>query len=637
MAHTGKENTTKEASRRRFLRTTGALTSAAIVAGCLGDGDDGDNGEDGNSGNGGDENNNGNDSDGNDGSNGGDDEDETSTTEESVQPRTFRTLSGTLRTLDPIKTTAYDGKTILNQVFDTLTQYENGEINIKNLLATDFQLKNNGKTLVFSLTEEATFPDGDPVTAHDVVYSWERLAGSPNSRRASYLLSDMGVAHETQTETGEDGEENEVYVPGSMEVEAVDDYTLEVTFQSAFHAPLKYFALVPFAVLPEGLVGDVEGYDGEMDYETFAQESPVGSGPFTLENWTSGTELQLSAREDYHGEGPYITGVHYNIADSAEVQYNYSQNKNSDVVSVPISKYDRNKVSIEGTDDRGRSYGTYGELSNGETASYLEVPQVNVFYIGFNQQRTDRPARRAMSYALNRQTIIDQFLKGVGRQAFHVVPPALFPGGAERYDTHAEDYPYGVGVNIDQAREVMADAGYSSDNRYEMTLTVSEGDPEPSIGKLLQSKLRSAHINLEVNTTPNSTLLSQAAAGKLDCYTTNWTGLPLASNFSKIIYPPFTDVSFWKGEQWGGTDAAQRASQAWEKAQENSAPTDSQAEARGEAYVTMEEANWTDVVLLPMYHQIGRYMHYDWVERPRIGARGEINQKLNTIKVHERS
>jgi peptide/nickel transport system substrate-binding protein len=633
MSHDTKESGTRESTRRRFLKTTGVVTTGAAVAGCTGDG--GETETPTSSGGGGDSGDSGD----SDSDTGGDTEEDTETESSTGtgEAKTFRTVSGTLRTLDPIKATAYDGKTVLNQVFETLTQYENGEINIKNLLAEDFSLTDGGKTLVFELREDATFSNGEPVTAADVVYSWERLASSPNSRRATYLLGDLGVAHGTKTVTNDEGEEEEVYKPGTMEVSAPEEYTLEVTLQSAFHAPLKYFALIPFGILPEGLVDDVEGYDGELAYETFAQEQPVGSGPFTLEKWTSGTELVLDARDDYHGEGPHISGVNYKIASSNEVLYTYSINKNSDTVSVPISKYNRNKVSIEGTDDRGRNYGTYGPLSNDETVSYLEVPQTNVYYIGFSQPRTDRPVRRAFSYAMNRQTIIDRFLKGLGRTAFHVVPPALFPGGATAYEKHAQEYPYGTGTNIEKARQVMEEAGYSSDNMYEITLTVSKGGPEPSIGKLLQSKLRSAHVKVDVKETPNSTLLSEAAAGKLDCYTTNWTGLPLASNFSKIIYPPWTHVSYWKGESWKETEAAQTATEAFDRAKAHPKPTEEHRQIRGEAYVTMEEANWTDVVLLPMYHQIDTYLHYDWVDRPRIGARGDINQRLNTVKLGERS
>lgn len=616
------ERTGERTSRRRFLRATGAMATAGAIAGCSGNQTETNSTAT-------EEDTTGTPPDSTDSTDGSEDTG-------GSQGQTFKTVSGTLRTLDPIKATSYDGKTVLNQIFDTLTQYENGEINIKNLLATGFKLRDEGKTLVFDLRDDATFTTGDPVTAHDIVYSWERLAASPNSRRATYLLDDLGVIHETEKRTS-DGEETEVYKPGSLGVSTAGDYTLEVKLQAAFHAPLKYFALIPFAILPEGLVDDIEGSDGRMAYETFAQERPIGSGPFVLQKWKSGTEIRLAARDDYYGEGPHVDGVNYKIGDSAEVLYTYSMNKNSDTVSVPVSKYNRSNVSIEGTDDRGRNYGTYGPLSNGETVNYLEVPQANVYYIGFSQPRTDRPVRRAFSYALDRKTVIDQFLKGLGREAYHVVPPALFPGGAQRYEKHAEEYPYGTGTNIGKARQIMEDAGYSSNDRYEITLTVSKGGPEPSIGKLLQSKLRSAHVDVEVKETPNSTLLSQAAAGKLDCYTTNWTGLPLASNFSKIIYPPWTHVSYWKGESWKDTNAAERATKAFDRAREHSKPTDADKAVRNEAYIEMEEANWTDVVLLPMYHQIETYLHYDWVDRPRVGARGDINQKLNTVKLDKRS
>ena len=193
-----------------------------------------------------------------------------------------------------------------------------------------------------------------------------------------------------------------------------------------------------FAAVPEGIVGDVEGYDGEMSYGEFASENPVGAGPFTLEQWESGTSATVSRFENYHGSSPKIDSVQWQVIEATTAIYNYAMEGNVDVSNVPTSNYSANKVSIERTDDQGREFGTYGPLRNGETANYLGVPTLSVFYLGFRMPQVLRPVRQAVAYALNQETTIDQSFKGRGVPAYHYSTPSVYPGGAQAYEQHAK-------------------------------------------------------------------------------------------------------------------------------------------------------------------------------------------------------
>jgi len=348
---------TDNLSRRRFLQGTGAAATAAALAGCTGGDGDGEDTTESTTAN-----------------NTDDTDDGTTTTQSYDASKTVRSTNSTMDTLDPVKATDTASGTVIQNLFDALTNYPNGQTNVENLLAESLDMSNDQTTLTFSLKQGVTYSNGDEVTAQDAVYSFERLAASDNSRRASFLLDDLGVVHETETET-QDGEETEVYVPGSIDVNATDDYTLEINIKQPFYAATAMLAYSSFSLVPEGIVGDIEGYDGQMDYQEFATANPVGAGPYTLDTWEQSTEVRIASRDDYHGETPKNAGKHYAIFQETNPAYTYATvNVNADGPVVPTNKYDPSLKNIEGTDDRGRPYGTYGPMSENDlTADYYEV------------------------------------------------------------------------------------------------------------------------------------------------------------------------------------------------------------------------------------------------------------------------
>ncbi|WP_115865583.1 ABC transporter substrate-binding protein [Halorussus litoreus] len=617
---------TDNLSRRRFLQATGGAASAVALAGCTGDQDD--------SGN----------------------ETTTESSDGVGQPpegeNILRLINSTMTTIDPIRATDTASGTVIQQVFDALMNYPNGEIQVENQLAAGHEVSDDFTTYTFELKEGATFHNGDEVTADDFVYSWERLAASDKSRRAYFILDSIGVEHEmeTVTKTTKEGEEEEVeqYKPGSMAVEAVDEYTIEINLSSPFHATMEMLAYTSFAVVPEGIVGDIEGYEGKIDHSEFATENPIGAGPFEFESWESNNEAEVSKFDDYHGEAASVDGVHWNIMSDSEAMHTYGTvNQNADMIinnQLPTGHYDPKKVNVEETDDLGRQVGTYGETTSGATMDYTGFATVSAYYMGFNTDAVDKPVRQAAAYAMNQKEAVDSVFKGRGDTSYHFTPPSIYPGGAPAYREHAENkYPYGYDEEqLDQARQVMEDAGYGDDNRASFTFTVYESsDTWPQLGQLLRDKLTSVYIDMEIETAPFSTLTERGRSGNLEAYSLGWAmDWPAPDNFLQLLNPPLTDtskdapISYFN---WSGTDAAEQATQAWETIQNNPAPTEEDQSARGEAYVQMEEANWEDMCLLPTYHQMDERFKYQWVDCPKFGGAQTSRQMYNTVSLNERN
>lgn len=216
-------------SRRTILKTAGGVATVGL-AGCIG-GDSDSSGD----GNGGDNNSgdNGN------ADNGSADNGDTSGT---------NALSLSIpeaSNFDPVQIKGDGSQIVSDHVFSELFTLPQGELDPAAQLVTDYTVSEDGRTYTFTLRDDVTFHNGDQLTAQDFVYSWERLAASENSNEGETILEGgFQIAYDTMTETV-DGEEQEVYEPGSLAVEAVDDQTLEVTLNAPFFDALFWLRTAP--------------------------------------------------------------------------------------------------------------------------------------------------------------------------------------------------------------------------------------------------------------------------------------------------------------------------------------------------------------------------------------------------------
>lgn len=612
-------------TRRRFLTATGGAAAAAALAGCSSQPDGGD------------------DEDGGNGGNNGKRKVQNKVDNPDPNATLKEILSGTITTFDPIAATDTASGVLIQQMFDALTNYPDARKEVENQLAKGYELSDDNTTYTFTL-KDAKFHNGKTVTANDFVYAFERLAASGNSRRSYFLTEKLGIKHQTKT-VMKDGTETEVYVPKSMAVKAVDEKTLEVTLAGPFHAALQMLAYTSFAAVPEGLLGDIEGYNGKMKYDEFASKNPIGAGPFKFKKWGGG-EAEVTRYDGYHGGKASVGGVHFQIIEKDNPRFKYAMNKNADVFGIPTSKYKPDKVLVDDSTktDSGGVFGSYGQVENGSQLNYYRISPVVIRYLGFNMAKVPKPVRQAFAYAANQQQLVDQLFKGRGVKATHITPPNIFPGGKSGYNEHAKKYPYDATAGkLDKAKELMENAGYGKNNKFSLTLTRYQSNTYKKVVQRLRDKLASAHIDVTINPTDFSTMTQQGRQGKLQVYTLGWIAdWPAADNFVQLINPPQTDtskpgpVSYINWTEQNGSEA-KKATDAFKTIQQNKQPTEEAKKAREKAYIEMEEANWEDVGFLPLYHDWAEWFWYDWAELQPFGPMGRSRQMRNNAKVGKRS
>ncbi len=380
--------------RRSFLVAAGTVTTTA-VAGCL-DSDD--------------------------------DESETDGGE-------LQLVSDAIQTMDPIGVVGADRAWLNWQVHEPLFIHKNGLPPAEGLLAEDYDISGDYLTYTFTLKEGVMFHDGSELTAADVIYSWRRLAESENNRgNANNIVGNvMNISHE------EDGDE---VVPDSMEIEAVDKYTIEMRLETPFQNVLSHLASLLFSVIPEGVVGDIDGYDGEMDYDEWATEALYGTGPFKLEEWRDGDTVTLTRFDEYHGSVANIDGISAQIIEDSNARYTVAINEqNADLFTIPQAEFNPGLLDVTTEIDGNRKEGSYGP-ADGETLNYGQMSRPRTQYLIFNTLQVDPAARRAIAYAFDQETATAQATDGLGQPAYFLTPPSAFPDGPENYDRIAEtEYP----------------------------------------------------------------------------------------------------------------------------------------------------------------------------------------------------
>ncbi|QLD86753.1 twin-arginine translocation signal domain-containing protein [Natronomonas halophila] len=425
-------------------------------------------------------------------------------------------INGTMSTIDPIRSDDTASGRVIQQMYENLVNYINGNPEIENQLAESIEVSDDGLTYTFNLKQGVTYHEGGELTAADVKYSIRRLAESSNSVRANFVLDSgfLGVEHETDDEGN--------VVPDSLAVEAVDDYTLEMTLTTPQPAALDILAYDAFGVMPEGTVGDIEGYDGEVTAEEINNSYANGTGPFQFEEWSVGEQAEVTAFGDYHGDGPALDGVRWSIIEDDNAHQTAYVERNLDLFTIPTSFYNPDNVDAE-EDDQGRDVGTYGPLENGDTVNYLGVPTLSVFYVAFNVPQVPKKVRQSVAYVTHHQELIDQVFKGRGAPAFSFTPPGMWPTGPDGYNQWVDNWPYSRNeTDRESATQALNEAGFTADDPFEMTLTTYDSEVFQEFGRLTRDKLDGTGISLELETAPFNTLISRGEEGDLEFYSLGW-------------------------------------------------------------------------------------------------------------------
>ncbi len=384
--------------------------------------------------------------------------------------------------LDPANATDGDSFYVARTILDTLVDYEVDNTNIIEGLATSWKTINDEKTIwEFSLREGVKFHDGTDFNAEAVKINFDRWMFEDNELRFP-------------------GENFEYWgymfggYPGIVkEVRVVDELTVQIELNSPSSPFINNLAMPCFGIMSPAAF---EKYGGDIF------KNPVGTGPFKFVEWIKDAKIVLEKNENYWGEGPFLDKMIFRSIPDNSARLLELQSGTIDMM-IGVSPDDAQIV----TDDPNLDL-------------YLR-PSMNVGYLAMNMMKEpfdNVKVRRALNYAVDKQSIIDAFYAGLAETAKNPMPPSLWG-----YNDDVEEYEY----NPEKAKELLAEAGYP--DGFETTLwampVARPYMPQPKeIATALQQQFAAVGVKAEIVTMDWATYLEKGEKGEHDTYLLGWTG-----------------------------------------------------------------------------------------------------------------
>ncbi len=321
------------------------------------------------------------------------------------------------QTLDPALAADADSARYLVEIFSGLVTLDK-DLQIIPDIAQKWDISPDGRTYTFHLRSDVTFHDGRSVTAQDFKYALERAA-SPTTGSTSadtYLGDIVGVREKLQGKAST--------ISG---VKAVDNATLQIEID----APKAYF--LAKLTYPVAFVVDKANVESGRNWA----EHPNGTGSFILKEWRHRERLVLERYGGFYRGPPQLSRVTFLMTGG-----------------VPLTMYENGEVDITyvGPGDIERVTDPRNPLSK----ELVTTSELSVNYIGFNTAVPpfdDPKVRQALTYAVDRERVMELTLKGLYPAAKGILPPGT-PG-------YYQDLK-GLEYNPQKAKDLIAQSKYGS-------------------------------------------------------------------------------------------------------------------------------------------------------------------------------
>ena len=288
-------------------------------------------------------------------------------------------------TLDPQLIEDVSGSHVARQLFEGLLNQDAPGNNVPGV-AVEWTPSEGNTVWTFKLRDNAKWSNGDPVTAHDFVYAWKRAADPATASPYAWYMEITEIVNAADIVAGNAD-------PETLGVEAVDDYTLKVTLNN----PLPYFpAMTTHATLFPSHQATIEAHGDDWT----KPGNLVGNGAYVLESRSLGEGFTMVKNDMYWDAGntiiTEIKGVIVNDEDQALTRYEAGE---YDLLEpLPAGQFPR--------------------LRDERPDEAHSVPRLCSYYYAVNvsdsgpEALKDERVREALSYAIDRDVIVNQVLKG---------------------------------------------------------------------------------------------------------------------------------------------------------------------------------------------------------------------------------
>lgn len=326
---------------------------------------------------------------------------------------------GSPDSLNPGIAVLTEAYTVFGMVYDAMYELNlDGSYSLE--LAESAEVSDDGTVWTFHLRPGITFHDGEPLTASDVVFSYELYQ---NTEGFVFLPTYTGYF---------------------ASVEAPDDMTVVITLTEAI--PNMESQLVFLFILPEHIWGE---QSAPVD---FTNEELIGTGPFKIVEYAQNEFVRLGAVKDHYLYSPIVDEVIYQTFDNQDALVQALRTGQVDMITeMPTTAVVglRNEENIEVVIGPPQSPGVTDIILN--VTEEENCPPEDGICSG-HPALLDVTVRQALAHATDKLQIIDVVLLGLGNPGTTLIPDGL----GIWYNSDLVDYEY----NIDIANQMLDEAGY---------------------------------------------------------------------------------------------------------------------------------------------------------------------------------
>ncbi|MBO0432720.1 peptide ABC transporter substrate-binding protein [Enterococcus sp. DIV0660C] len=354
----------------------------------------------------------------------------------------------------------------------------------------------DGLTYKIKLREDAKWSNGEPVTAADYVYGWQRTVDPKTASEYAYLFEPVANAADITAGKKDKSE---------LGIKANGDHELEITLTK--QTPYFQYLLAFPSFFPQSQAVVEENGDAYAS----ASDKAVYNGPFTL--------------EDFDGPG-------------TDTEWTYKKNDNYwDKDEVKLSEVKVSVVKESSTslnlfkDGQADDVILSGELAqqNANDPAYTSVKEARTSYLEFNQREEDSPfnnadLRKAISYSINRDALVKQVM-GDGSVASTGLIPADMTKNPDTNEDFAKEAGDLVSYDKDKAKEhwekAKKELGIDS---LEFELMASDDDSTKKVIEYIQNSIQENLDGVKVKPVPVpfSVRLDRSSSGDFDTVLGGW-------------------------------------------------------------------------------------------------------------------
>lgn len=392
--------------------------------------------------------------------------------------------------LDPHKTEGVPESHVIRDLLEGLVnQDENG--NTVPGVAESWETTDN-RTFTFHLRKDAKWSNGDPVTAHDFVYSFKRAVDPATASPYSWYLEMTTMKNADEIIAGK-ADKN------TLGVSATDDNTLVIELEQA----------VPYFVKMMGhtTVKPVNRKVVEKFGDNWTKpENFVGNGAYTLDNWVVNERIVLTRSENYwDNENTVINKVTFLPIENQVAEMNRFLAGEIDITNELPNEHFR-RLEKQHADSVSIS---------GNLCSY---------YYGFNNQKApfdDVRVRKALSYAIDRD-IVTKALLGQGQKSGYFLTPEI----TANFNPVTPEYGQMTQKERNaKAKELLEEAGFGPSNPLNFTLLYNTSENHKKIAVAVASMWKK-NLNVTANLENQEwkTYLDTRRQGDFDVTRAGWCG-----------------------------------------------------------------------------------------------------------------